>query len=192
MTHPLSGSLSVPTASSIPRPPTTSAAALPRRRPSIPRASSSTSPSPIRTTLDGSQLYTPANPGPAAYRSFAIRLTQLELTTGALAPLPATQNQNVGRNPVGISARNNKVYVIEQDAASNANLLGFSADPTTGLLTPLPGVTINPGNVPSNGFPSGTNPERDHRGLQFVPPLPDRPGSEHRHGLLHRRKRRPH
>ena len=41
---------------------------------------------------------------------------------------------------------------------STNNLLGFSAEPTTGALTPLPGVTINPGNVPSTGFPTGTNP----------------------------------
>ena len=76
----------------------------------------------------------------------------------SLTPLAASQNQNVGRNPIGIAARNGNVYVIEQDAASNANLLGFSANPTTGLLTPLPGVTINPGNVPSTGFPSGSTP----------------------------------
>ena len=111
-----------------------------------------------QNNLDGSQLYTPANPGPGGVSIFAITTDPTGTDNGALTPLPATQNQNVGRNPIGISARNNKVYVIEQDAASNANLLGFSADPTTGLLTPLPGVTINPGNVPSNGFPSGTNP----------------------------------
>jgi 6-phosphogluconolactonase len=101
---------------------------------------------------DGSQLYTPANPGPGGISIFSIN------ADGSLVPLPATQNQNVGRNPIGITARNNFVYVIEQDASSTANLLGFSADPTTGLLTPLPGVTINPGNVSSTGFPTGTTP----------------------------------
>jgi DNA-binding beta-propeller fold protein YncE len=50
------------------------------------------------------------------------------------------------------------VYVIEQDSASSANLLGFSENATTGALTPLPGVTIDPGNVPSTGYPSGSNP----------------------------------
>ena len=107
---------------------------------------------------DGIQLYTPANPGPCGVSIFAITNDPGATDNGSLTPLPASQNQNVGRNPIGITARNNLVYVIEQDAASTANLLGFSADPTTGLLTPLPGVTINPGNVPSNGFPSGTNP----------------------------------
>jgi 6-phosphogluconolactonase len=105
-----------------------------------------------QNNLDGSQLYTPANPGPGGISIFSIN------GDGSLVPLPATQNQNVGRNPIGIAAGNNKVYVIEQDAASTNNLLGFSADPTTGLLTPLPGVTINPGNVPSTGFPTGTTP----------------------------------
>jgi 6-phosphogluconolactonase len=105
-----------------------------------------------QNNLDGSQLYTPANPGPGGVSIFTIN------GDGSLVPLPATQNQNVGRNPIGVAAQNNKVYVIEQDAASTANLLGFSADATTGLLTPLPGVTINPGNVPSTGFPTGTTP----------------------------------
>jgi 6-phosphogluconolactonase len=106
-----------------------------------------------QNNLDNSQLYTPANPGPGGISIFSIN------GDGSLVPLPATQNQNVGRNPVGIVARNNRVYVIEQDAAlPTNNLLGFSADPTTGLLTPLPGVTINPGNVPSTGFPTGATP----------------------------------
>jgi 6-phosphogluconolactonase len=105
-----------------------------------------------QNNLDGSQLYTPANPGPGGISIFSIN------ADGSLVPLPAAQTQNVGRNPIGVTARNNKVYVIEQDAESTANLLGFSADPTTGLLTPLPGVTINPGNVPSTGFPTGTSP----------------------------------
>lgn len=67
---------------------------------------------------------------------------------------------NVGRNPVGIvaSSPNHFVYVIEQDSATSANLLGFSADATTGMLTPLPGVTINAGNVASTGFASGLSP----------------------------------
>ena len=106
-----------------------------------------------QNNLDGSQLYTPANPGPGGISIFSIN------ADGSLVPLPATQNQNVGRNPIGIVAKNNKVYVIEQDAAlPTNNLLGFSADPTNGLLTPLPGVTINPGNVPSTGFPTGATP----------------------------------
>ena len=111
-----------------------------------------------QNNLDGSQLYTPANPGPGGISIFSINDTAGPLAAGALVPLPATQNQNVGRNPIGIVARNNKVFVIEQDSASTNNLLGFSADATTGLLTPLPGVTVNPGNVLSTGFPTGITP----------------------------------
>jgi DNA-binding beta-propeller fold protein YncE len=52
----------------------------------------------------------------------------------------------------------NYVYVIEQDSATPANLLGFTENPATGALTAMPGVTINPGNVPSTGFASGVSP----------------------------------
>jgi len=99
----------------------------------------------------GEQLYTPANPGPGGISIFPIA------TDGSLGT-PTTVN--VGRNPVGIVANNSNhiVYVIEQDTAIASNLLGFSADATTGALTPLPGVTINPGNVPSTGFPTGATP----------------------------------
>ena len=100
---------------------------------------------------NGQPLYTPANPGPGGISIFPINKDN---TLGT----PTTVN--VGRNPVGIATSpvGNYVYAIEQDSASSANLLGFSENTTTGALTPLPGVTINPGNVPSNGFASGANP----------------------------------
>jgi 6-phosphogluconolactonase len=100
---------------------------------------------------NGSQLYTPANPGPGGVSVFPINSDN---TLGK----PFTVN--VGRTPVGIATSpvGNYVYVIEQDSATTANLLGFSENTTTGTLTPLPGVTVNPGNVPSTGFASGTSP----------------------------------
>jgi 6-phosphogluconolactonase (cycloisomerase 2 family) len=100
---------------------------------------------------NGSELYTVANPGPGGICIFPINSDN---TLGT----PTTVN--VGRNPVAIttSASGNFVYVIEQDSASSANLLGFSENASTGVLTPLPGMTINAGNVPSNGFTSGSNP----------------------------------
>jgi 6-phosphogluconolactonase (cycloisomerase 2 family) len=99
----------------------------------------------------GDQLYTPANPGPGGVSIFAI---------AADGSLGTPTTVNVGRNPVGIIAnsKSRNVYVIEQDAATTSNLLGFSANATTGMLTPLPGVTINPGNVASLGFPTGVTP----------------------------------
>ena len=104
-----------------------------------------------QNNADGSELYTPANPGPGGVTVFPINSNN---TLGT----PFTVN--VGRNPMGIatSTVGNYVYVIDQDSASSANLLAFSENPTTGALTPLPGVTINPGNVPSTGFTSGPNP----------------------------------
>jgi 6-phosphogluconolactonase (cycloisomerase 2 family) len=104
-----------------------------------------------QNTASGQELYTPANPGPGGISIFPINADN---TLGT----PATVN--VGRNPVGIatSAAGNFVYVIEQDSASTNNLLGFAENATTGALTPLAGVTINSGNVPSTGFASGPNP----------------------------------
>jgi 6-phosphogluconolactonase len=100
---------------------------------------------------NGSELYTVANPGPGGVCIFPINSDN---------SLGTPTTVNVGRNPIGIttSASGNFVYVIEQDSASSANLLGFSENASSGALTPLAGVTINPGNVPSNGFTSGPSP----------------------------------
>jgi 6-phosphogluconolactonase (cycloisomerase 2 family) len=104
-----------------------------------------------QNTSSGAQLYSPANPGPGGVSIFSINSDN---TLGK----PTTVN--VGRNPVGIatSAVGNFVYVIEQDSATSANLLGFAENATTGALTAMAGVTINAGNVPSTGFTSGLNP----------------------------------
>lgn len=100
---------------------------------------------------DGSQEYTPANPGPGGVSVFPINSDNTLGTPFSI---------NVGRNPVGIitSKTGNYVYVIEQDSATNANLLGFSENTSTGALTPLSGVTINSGNVPSFGYTVGPTP----------------------------------
>ena len=110
---------------------------------------------------NGSQLYSTANPGPGGVTIFPINSDN---TLGT----PTTVN--VGRNPVAIatSKSGNYVYVLEQDAAVTTNtvtgntgtnnLLAFSENPTTGVLTPLAGVTINAGNVASIGYPSGPTP----------------------------------
>ena len=104
-----------------------------------------------QNNADGSPLYTPANPGPGGVSIFPINANN---TLGT----PTTVN--VGRNPVGIAttAAGNLVYVIEQDSASGANLLGFAENTSSGALTALPGETINAGNVPSTGFASGPSP----------------------------------
>jgi 6-phosphogluconolactonase (cycloisomerase 2 family) len=104
-----------------------------------------------QNTANGQSLYTPANPGPGGVTVFPINADN---------SLGTPFTVNAGRNPVGIatSRTGNYVYVIDQDSATQGNLLGFTQDSTTGALTPMPGVTINSGNVPSNGFTSGLNP----------------------------------
>jgi 6-phosphogluconolactonase len=104
-----------------------------------------------QNTANGQSLYTPANPGPGGVTVFPINADN---TLGA----PFTVN--AGRNPVALatSRTGSYVYVIDQDSATTANLLGYTQNTTTGALTPMQNVTINPGNVPSIGFTSGLNP----------------------------------
>jgi 6-phosphogluconolactonase (cycloisomerase 2 family) len=103
------------------------------------------------TVASQSQLYTPANPGPGGVTIFPIN------SDGSLG---SPKNFNLGRAPVKITAtsKNHFVYVIAQDTATAANLFGFSQNSSTGALSLLPGVTINPGNVVSTGYPSGALP----------------------------------
>ncbi|MDE3106099.1 MAG: beta-propeller fold lactonase family protein [Acidobacteriota bacterium] len=95
--------------------------------------------------------YTTALPGPGGIAVFPINSDN---TLGK----PSTVN--AGRNPVAITATNSNhfVYVVDQDSATTQNLLAFTANTTTGLLTPLPGVTINNTNAASTGFASGVTP----------------------------------
>ncbi|HEV2646593.1 MAG TPA: beta-propeller fold lactonase family protein [Acidobacteriaceae bacterium] len=100
---------------------------------------------------NGTELYTTANPGPGGISVFPIKADN---------SLGTPFSFNVGRNPVGIatSTSGNYVYVIEQDAASTANLLAFSENPSTGALTAMPGMNIVSANAPSTGFGSGPAP----------------------------------
>jgi 6-phosphogluconolactonase len=93
--------------------------------------------------------FTTALPGPGGVTVYPIK-SDNSLGT----PLTV----NVGRNPVGIATSDQFVYVVEQDSATLLNLLGFSLNSTTGAMTPLPGVTINPNNAASTGFLTGTTP----------------------------------
>jgi 6-phosphogluconolactonase len=93
--------------------------------------------------------FTTAQPGPGGITVYPINSDN---------SLGTPRSVNVGRNPVGIAATGSYVYVTEQDSATTQNLMGFSVNSSTGALTPLPGVTINPTNVPSTGFASGTAP----------------------------------
>lgn len=95
--------------------------------------------------------FTPALPGPGGVTVFPIN-SDNTLGTGV--------EVKIGRNPIAISASsaNHFVYVVEQDTATTLNLLAFSASTTNGLLTALPGTTINAGNVASTGYGSGVLP----------------------------------
>jgi 6-phosphogluconolactonase len=103
----------------------------------------------LYVTFTYQQGFTTALPGPGGVSVFPIAADN---SLGAAATVAT------GRNPIGITANSQFAYVIDQDSATNLNLIGYSANSTTGFLTPLPGVTINSANVASTGFAIGTTP----------------------------------
>lgn len=69
---------------------------------------------------------------------------------------------NVGNNPVGLVASyfNHFIYVLDQETAPNAAILGFSQNPTTGALTPVAGTNITTvaGKTVATGYAAGVVP----------------------------------
>ena len=105
---------------------------------------------------NNTQLYTPASPGPGSVTIFPIN------KDGSLG---TATTLNVGNNPVGIvaSARNNFVYVLDQETPATGSplgvVLGYSQNPGTGVLTPTTGGTMVLRGVKiGNGYPAGTVP----------------------------------
>ncbi len=96
--------------------------------------------------------YSATKPGPGGMTIFPINADN---------SLGTATDQKLGNNPVGVTTNNfnNFVYVVDQEASPNAAVLGFSRDPSSGALTPVPGTTIGPavpgGPTVATGFPAG-------------------------------------
>ncbi|MEO6805268.1 MAG: beta-propeller fold lactonase family protein [Edaphobacter sp.] len=112
---------------------------------------------------NGQQLYSPSSPGPGGVTIFPINAKDGSLGT------PSTQK--VGNGPAGIvvsrvppgSTGSSFVYVIDQESPTTpkAQVLGFSQNATTGLLTPTPGTTITTdgtGKTVATGYGAGVTP----------------------------------
>jgi 6-phosphogluconolactonase len=107
---------------------------------------------------NGQQLYSPASPGPGGVTIFPINAKD-----GSLGS-PSTVK--VGNNPVGIVVSRPKAgasfaYVLDQEVAPKATVLGFSQNTTTGALTPTPGTVIttdSTGKTVATGYGAGTTP----------------------------------
>jgi 6-phosphogluconolactonase (cycloisomerase 2 family) len=114
---------------------------------------------------NGTQLYSPASPGPGGISIFPI-----SQSNGTLGP-PSTVL--IGNNPASIvtskpqagAAPSGFVYVIDQETASNGSpagtLLAFSENLTTGALTPTPGTVITTppsGKTVATGILAGITP----------------------------------
>jgi 6-phosphogluconolactonase (cycloisomerase 2 family) len=106
---------------------------------------------------NGQQLYSPASPGPGGVTIFPIN------ANGSLGT-PSTLK--VGNNPVGVVVSRPKsgvvfAYVLDQEVAPKATVLGFLQNQTTGALTPTPGTVITTdatGKTVATGYGAGTTP----------------------------------
>ncbi|MDE3106098.1 MAG: beta-propeller fold lactonase family protein [Acidobacteriota bacterium] len=97
--------------------------------------------------------YSASNPGPGGVAIFPI---------GSDYSLGTPTAVKVGNNPVSVVASNfnNYVYVLDQETAPNAAVLGFAETPSSGALTPLAGTTISTvgGKTVATGYSAGTTP----------------------------------
>jgi len=93
--------------------------------------------------------FSAAKPGPGGVSIFPVNADN---------SLGTPTTQNVGNNPVGITASyfNHYVYVLDQETVSNARILGFSQNTTTGALTAVPGTTITA--TTTTGYAAGVVP----------------------------------
>src|ERR1039458_6108321 len=73
--------------------------------------------------------YSATTPGPGGVSIFPVNADN---------SLGTPSTQNVGNNPVGVTASyfNHFVYVLDQEASPKATILGFSQNTATGALTP--------------------------------------------------------
>jgi 6-phosphogluconolactonase len=107
---------------------------------------------------NGQQLYSPESPGPGGVTVFPISAKDGSLGT------PFTVK--VGNNPVGVvvsrpAGGNTYAYVLDQEVSPKATVLGFSQNPATGVLTPVPGTVIttdSTGKTVATGYGAGTTP----------------------------------
>lgn len=128
----------------------------------------------------GTQLYSPASPGPGGVTVFKI---------AADGSISAQSTRTVGMNPVALAVSrpvcattnpsgagqtncaltgstsnngylNTFVYVVDQEPVPNATVLGFTQNTSTGALTPAPGTTITTvaGKTVATGYNAGVTP----------------------------------
>ncbi len=97
--------------------------------------------------------YSATAPGPGGVSIFPINADN---------SLGTPLTQNVGNNPVSVTTSyfNHFVYVLDQETAPNATILGFSQNQTTGALTPVAGTTISTvaGKTVASGYAAGVVP----------------------------------
>lgn len=97
--------------------------------------------------------YSATTPGPGGVTIFPVNPDN---------SLGTASTVNVGNNPVAVSVSyfNHFVYVVDQETAPKATILGFSQSTSTGALTPVPGTTITTvsGKTVATGYAAGVVP----------------------------------
>ncbi len=97
--------------------------------------------------------YGPSLPGPGGITVFPIN------SDNSLGK--PVQTVKVGNNPVALTLNsfNNFIFVLDQEAAPNATILGFVESPSTGILTTGVGTTISTTTpTVATGFHAGVTP----------------------------------
>lgn len=97
--------------------------------------------------------YSASNPGPGGVAIFPVNSDN---------SLGAQTTQPVGNDPIGVVASyfNHYVYVVEQEASTTGDILGFSQNAANGALTPVPGTTVTTvaGKTVAAGYAAGVAP----------------------------------
>jgi 6-phosphogluconolactonase len=118
--------------------------------------------------------FTPVSPGPGGVTIFPINSDNSLGTATTLAvgnnpvaisvapavcsPTPVVPSNTACTGASGAGHQNVFVYVVDQETAPNATVLGYAQNTSTGALTPLSGTTYNPTLKTWQGYPAGVAP----------------------------------
>lgn len=106
---------------------------------------------------DGS-LGTPVPSGSQPFLSVGNNPVSITITPAVCSPTPVIPSNTACTGASGAGHQNVFVYVVDQEAAPNATVLGYAQNTSTGALTPLSGTTYNTTLKTWQGYSAGVAP----------------------------------
>src|SRR6185437_1963194 len=82
----------------------------------------------------------------------------IRVTTPVCSPTPVISTNTACTGASGAGKQNVFVYVVDQEPAPNATVLGYAQNTSTGALTPLSGTKFNSTLKTWQGYPAGVTP----------------------------------